>query len=241
MTERPILMSGSMVRAILEGRKTQTRRVVRTLPNGLRPNCFIGMSEDRWCFTGGDRGGEVCGIRFPFGKVGDRLWVRETFYCDHILFPNGPEDEMKHLTYYREESGIEGPAGSDNCWTGFSGETMRVPWRPSIHMPRWASRIFLEITGIRIERLQDISEDNAIGEGLAVREALPYDPDNFHPPGSYGYVTGLQPFPEGRIHPTAREAFAEGWGATAAKGAEWASNPWVWVISFRRLLPPASS
>jgi hypothetical protein len=108
-------------------------------------------------------------------------------------------------------------------------------WRPSIHMPRIASRITLEITGVRVERLQAISEADACAEGV-IREFLPPDPDNFHPPGSYGYVPGHLPFPQGRIHVTAKEAYQDLWESINGPGS-WDANPWVWCIEFKRVTP----
>ena len=110
---------------------------------------------------------------------------------------------------------------------------------PPYFMPRWASRITLELTGVRVERVQDISEEDAVAEGI-VREALPPDPDNFHPPGAYGFVSGLRPFPEGSIHPSPVDAFCELWDSINAKrGHSWESNPWVWILEFRRVEAPA--
>lgn len=105
--------------------------------------------------------------------------------------------------------------------------------RPSIFIPRWASRINLEITKVRMERVQDISEEDAKAEGIA-KEDLGYDSDNFHPPGSYGYVSGLHPFPKGFIHVHAKEAFEELWDSINSKrGFGWNVNPFVWAIDFK--------
>ena len=160
--ERPILFSGPMVRALLAGRKTQTRRVVR----------LDGNSDDfgfvRWQdgYPDGARPvfdicGEVFSRRCPYGQAGDRLWVRETWQC---VSPGPLRDwpgigdqrprKVSHLnrscvTIYRADGEMPGDER----------------WQPSIHMPRWASRLTLEITGVRVERLHDISEADAIAEG----------------------------------------------------------------------------
>lgn len=129
MKERPILFSGPMVRAILDGRKTQTRRVVKPRQ---------GMLDD-WT-----------GLPCPYGKPGDRLWVRETCYFEQ------PHGEV----IYRADPGSE--KALDPEFTG-------LRWRPSIHMPRWASRITLEIVNVRVERLQDIRVDDARAEGVTAK------------------------------------------------------------------------
>lgn len=138
--ERPILFSGPMVRAILEGRKTQTRRVLKNPDDGV--STTIEDGSPLYCDDGGFWHPRPC----PYGQPGDRLWVREA----HQLSPDGP--------IYRataREHGTYEPGGAG-------------PWRPSIHMPRWASRITLEITDVRVERVQEITEDDAIAEGVEV-------------------------------------------------------------------------
>lgn len=188
MTERPILFSGPMVRAILAGRKTQTRRLVKPQPEqGIwkcgRSCLALGNAPpppdgyERWC---------------PYGLPGDRLWVRE---CWREL-GSGQGADGKIPTY-------PVPVGyaADR---GYSG-----PWRPSIHMPRWASRLTLEVVGVRVERLHDISEADAQAEGCA--------PMLTH------------------ADPSAREQFESLWDSINGKRATWASNPWVWVVTFRRL------
>jgi len=141
--ERPILFSGPMVRAILEGRKTQTRRMVKPQPAIATPGCF-----------------DV--TKCPYGVVGDCIWVRETWARIHdgILHKLDPEPDIRTphgngwSTVYRAD-------GEPYHWSDYG-----VPWRPSIHMPRWASRITLEIVSIRVERLQDIREEGASAEGV---------------------------------------------------------------------------
>jgi hypothetical protein len=210
--ERPILFSGRMVQAILEDRKTQTRRIVRGDCQGYEKLLLDeqgllrqgGMQEQAWTKAGR-------WARCPYGKPGDRLWVRETFYCDDCRFPGGPVEEMRELLYYRATDCD--PAG--RCWTGFSLETMDPPWRPSILMPRWASRITLEILSVRVERLQDISEEDALAEA-------PIFTENADPSVSDSTPVCM---------------FAHLWdGINGSAGKRWADNPWCWAISFRRLL-----
>lgn len=177
-----MLFNGPMVRAILDGRKTQTRRVVRmphgyweTSPNGLVP----------------------APVGCPFGKPGDRLWARET-WAPHSDYPDA------NRAVYRADPGSE-----------YDAER----WRPSIHMPRWACRLVLEITDVRVERLHAISEADCAAEGVT-RDTEPCD----HTRRSCADV--------GCLGPTYRSSFAELWTST---GGDWSTNPWVWVISFRRI------
>lgn len=204
MKERPILFSGPMVRAILEGRKTQTRRPIRGVPPGITDVRNWGsldpMASDPslWGFWGCE-GFDAAQphncldfeARCPFGAPGDRLWVRETW-----------SEEDVHEISYRATDKNPG----------------LLNWRPSIHMPRWASRITLEVTGVGVERLQDISQEDAQEEGI--RGPL-IDPE-------------LDRMVGGQIGVMPREAFARGWDHINGKRAPWDSNPWVWVVSFRR-------
>lgn len=191
MKERPILFSGPMVRAILDGRKTQTRRVVRP---EIGAGNHVGFSQDLgwhiwWdCAHDGPSGPhftESAPLRCPYGQPGDLLYVRETWQLHHTErlgeYGGGPEvlddvwggavptDEQPHSTavLYRATD------DDDEDW----------PWRPSIHMPKWAARIWLEITDVRVERLSEISDEDARAEGyedawgfLAGDWASGYDP-----------------------------------------------------------------
>ena len=214
MKERPILFSAPMVRAILEGRKSQTRRVVKPQPfAGWYPSkCTNG-----WGFCHPQ--GEAPAVLFqcPYGVPGDRLWVRETW-----AYFNADED-----LYQKNKGALAFRAtwDSDRCeWPQFARAISYIPgdrWRPSIHMPRWASRITLEITDVRVERLQEISEEDALAEG--VREIG----GNFE--GCYEFCDRLS-------GTNARDCFGRGWDSINAKrGSGWDANPWVWAISFRRL------
>lgn len=181
MIEKPIIFSGPMVRAILEGRKTQTRRIVK--------------DGHALAFLGADHKPV---LMCPFGQPGDRLWVRETSLLCRDSNGVCPAGNGKALAYAADGYELE------------DGER----WTPSIHMPRWASRISLEITGIRVERLQDISEKDARAEGVAASRVGPCQDGLFY-----------------RLH---RDSFIELWESINGPGS-WDANPWVWVIEFRRL------
>lgn len=216
--ERPILFSGAMVRALLAGTKTQTRRVVKPQPDTAHD------SEPYW-FIGGYR---VWGYRpapavplreggnplpCPYGQPGDRLWVRETWRG--IVKTSAPWDDCTTygVAHYVPDE--------DECrrleYAATFGEGAKG-WRPSIHMPRWASRITLEITRARVERLQDISKADAMAEGIVLQ-----------PDGGYGLADTTH------YHSTdPRQSYFSLWEAINGDGSVQA-NPWVWVVEFRRL------
>lgn len=193
--ERPILFSAPMVRAILEGRKTVTRRVVKVQPHiDASGNFCVGSSN-----YGQDGYGKPVTKHFvngccPYGKPGDRLWVRETWA--RIRVAQAPDQEW---VVYRE---------SDNR-TDYGG-----PWKPGIHMFRRDSRILLEVTDVRVERLQDISEDQATAEGISAQATESFRATGVERPAGF--------------------AFRELWAST---GGEWEANPWVWVVKFKRVTP----
>jgi hypothetical protein len=205
MKERPILFNGEMVRAILEGRKTQTRRVVQhpTIGSVARVNSYRGSSAFDLIMSNDE--GTV--IPCPYGKPGDRLWVRETF-CqklddDDMFVYNADGNLDASCCYYRADLiDVDFPAGGG--------------WSPSIHMPRWASRITLEITGVRVERLNEISDDDAFAEGVLPNWAGPRSGFSIKNPAPSG------------------AAFADLWESINGPGS-WAANPWVWVVEFRRV------
>lgn len=182
VVERPILFSGPMVSAILDGRKTQTRRVIK--PQPLKSSHYGDVEESdkypgEWFqWEGGDRGES---FTCPYGNVGDRLWVRERFMAE----------SRNTIHYYADGWGYSDCPDSR--------------WKPSIHMPRWASRITLDVTGVRVQRVQDLSYDDAFAEGIPTpRDGCPI------------------------------EEFAYLWDSINKKrGFEWELNPWVWVIGFR--------
>ncbi|PZE12736.1 hypothetical protein DMX10_13985 [Pseudomonas sp. 57B-090624] len=218
--DRPIIFSGPMVRAILEGRKTVTRRVIKPQP-------YIDTSGN-FCWNGSNYGQNENGPRSaalaspipcsktkrvacPYGKPGDRLWVRETHFINDFRGANVPEDD-------RAEAEIVYRADPLPCW---EGEESEIPWRPSIHMPRWASRILLEITDVRVERLQAISEEQALAEGVK-GEPCDHARQACTDIGCWG--------------DTAKGAFGFLWESINGTGS-WHANPWVWAISFRRIQP----
>lgn len=196
MKEHPILFSAPMVRGILENRKTQTRRIVKPQPEQF--GSMIRMEVKGHGITANPSLANVWGGVCPYGQPGDRLWVRETFYCDDFRYPRGPVEEMRKLMYYRADV----PSGrfEDADEWGEPGSH----WKSSIHMPRWASRITLEITDVRVQRLQDISEDDAIAEGCQRND------------GPRGAPIGQ---------------FRELWNSI---NGNWDANTWVWCVSFRR-------
>lgn len=194
MKERPILFSGEMVRAILEGRKTQTRRVLKSQPRGnYKPTGFI----DKGCdYEFHDAEHEAKYWHCPYGKPGDRLWIRESW-------ANIPETYPGNLHLKADAT------KDDLLWF----TEMGWKWKPSIHMPRWASRITLEIVNIRVERLQDISEEDAKAEG-----AIPV-----------GWIKHEEHLPH------YVKSFIKLWNSINAKrGYGWDTNPWVWVIEFKK-------
>jgi len=192
MKERPILFSGPMVRAILSGRKTQTRRIVKPQPDES------GLSKKDGAEYWEDASGRkyIC----PFGVPGDRLWVRETWRTTKSL---------EHLAPRNIASGAPLEYMADRCLTPGGGRLeYRGKARPSIFMPRWASRINLEVADVRIERLNDITEEDAKAEG--------WD----------GYISYM-PQP----HPAIAE-FSRLWESIHGPGS-WDHNPWVWVVTFK--------
>lgn len=213
MAERPIIFSGESVRAILAGRKTQTRRVVRwpIVSNGIVfdrglgdivcRNDYLPPSEMLMDFRRGKEAyyiarcegwEQVC----PYGVPGDRLWVRETWQHENGSCDNPRCGQPTHI-YHRA--------------TETYPESMR--WRSPIHMPRWASRLTLRVTDVRVERLKDICASDIRAEGLV---------DQRHPTARVGDT------------PTLHTQFGRAWDDINAKRAPWASNPWVWVVTFEK-------
>lgn len=198
--ERPILFSGPMVRAILSGAKTQTRRIVKVSGSWAVEETEFAESQLWPGYE--DENGEWQWIDCPYGKPGGRLWVRETF-----------ARSRNNWLYAASSVVSDGPQGNVEEWDWDLSTPNR--WRPSIHMPRWASRLTLQITSVRVERLNEISEEDAIAEGCE-RE--------FAADGS-DYGAGLT---------TACEQFERLWESINGNGS-WATNPWVWVVSFKRI------
>ena len=207
MKERPILMSAPMVRAILDGSKTQTRRVVKDL-KGYENTGYdfcIGMNDgELQALTAGDHGWEATGVRCPYGQPGDRLWVRESWRVNHVALDCVSVFYKAHERHSYTEMCEQIPIAAVN-----TPVKAAMSWRPSIHMPRWASRITLEITGIRVERLQDITNNDALAEGT---------PDLRTKENNWDMV----------------RCYQELWEQINGAGS-WALNPWVWVVEFKRL------
>jgi hypothetical protein len=226
--ERPILFSAPMVRAILDGRKTQSRRVVKPqpcvgpLPGGKyeASDPFVG-TDGVWRFMRGavSRDADDVG-RCKYGEVGDRLWVRETFSLNHSI--HYAHDNGRGVTGMMYRASTVGDVDPGHG-RPFEGERR---WRPSIHMPRWASRITLEVTGVRVERVQEITAGDCYAEGV---RTVPSDQKAAFMPGTdIGAMLGK---PDDRY----RSVFMQYWEMLNAKrGYGWDANPWVWVIEFKR-------
>ncbi|QLA04751.1 hypothetical protein [Enterobacter sp. DSM 30060] len=219
MKERGMIFNSEMVRAILDGRKTQTRRIMKIQPEhsglGLRlvTDSKNGSDDGKYFWSSSD----ACGLKArsksftcPFGVVGDRIWVRETF--------QGPLFDYEQMESYLEDSSkFEKPEFCQYAADGKpapeyydADDNLRHGWRPSIHMPRWASRILLEITDVRVERLASVSDEDAGKEGY------PADPSPFG--GPMDKWLWFRQLWDG-IYP--EQSFKH--------------NPWVWVIEFKRV------
>jgi hypothetical protein len=159
MKERPVLFSGPMVRALLDGSKTQTRRVCKPMNQWVEQACReVRMIDGAPHHFLKGASAPLEKLRSPYGQPGDHLWVRETFALS-VIDPDGgsPQDEPENWdVIYRADP--DQPGGG---WTDGEGNEIAAPWKPSIHMPRWASRILLEIVSVRVERLQAIGETDA--------------------------------------------------------------------------------
>lgn len=207
--DRPILFAGRLVRAILAGRKSQTRRVIR--PEWWR--CLDPDDED-------DRA--IALPQCPYGRPGETLYVRETWRAVERA-----EDGVDGILFAADDSFVEiAPthAAAELWMDAYHNGAHGDRWRPSIHLPRWASRLTLRVTDVRIERLQEISEEDAIAEGLVLWS----DPPRV---STVHYGAELADVWEA----DARKAFARLWDSSNGKRAPWASNPWVWVVAFDRV------
>jgi hypothetical protein len=210
MKERPILMSGPLVLATLADRKWKTRRVI--VPQPPRQLFLVDQNDfNTWVLASRDNPNKPdwsFSIHCPYGRVGDRLWVRETW----AYVP---------ATAYRASAGVQqtaDPTDPDHAAiyrAGWDRSNPGTRWRPSIHMPRWASRLIVEITDIQVEQLQQISLDDMRAEGIR---------------------------PDQEASLLWRESLADNfralWDAINAKrGYGWPVNPWVWVVSYKRVQP----
>ncbi|HFS7532096.1 TPA: hypothetical protein ACH1O6_004243 [Enterobacter hormaechei] len=244
--ERGMIFNSDMVRAILDGRKTQTRRIMKVQPDtpefGLRRIIESSTANEIGMYFWSQedaRGIKARSKQFscPYGDVGDRIWVRETF--------QGPLFDFEEMEAYQDDSskfkrpefcvykadGKPAPEFFD------ADENLHYCWRPSIHMPRWASRIVLEITGVRVERLNSISDADCIAEGII---PVPKDRDDDHQFWRDYHLSGDGTF---CVH-SPRESFESLWKSVRGKSFEqeedtgpgsWHANPWVWVIEFKRI------
>ncbi|MDM7296060.1 hypothetical protein [Klebsiella pneumoniae] len=219
MKERGMIFNSEMVRAILDGRKTQTRRPIKWKQTRFTE---IGEREDGSKWPWSEDAEHACDFWHPcpFGAVGDRIWVRETFQgplFDYDLMDSYCKDptpfEKPEFCVYKAD-GVPAPEFYD------ADDELHCCWRPSIHMPRWASRILLEITDVRVERLNAISEEDARAEGIIDGGCL-----NCGEPEPCGCAN-----PE----PDATDAFAYLWQSIYGQD-NWNANPWVWVIEFKRV------
>ncbi|MGP7401932.1 hypothetical protein ACTZSP_19050 [Klebsiella pneumoniae] len=244
MKERGMIFNSEMVRAILDGRKTQTRRIMKVQPESNQLGLLLitdstkhsDIGKYHWAESNAT-GNHVRSKLFssPFGAFGERIWVRETWatlgnedgcyvdWEDNLC----KGDERSAARIYRasceQRPGDYGlwSIPDDAYWKPHTKEhKFEGAWRPSIHMPRWASRILLEITDVRVERLNAISEEDARAEGIIDGGCL-----NCGEPEPCGCAN-----PE----PDATDAFAYLWQSIYGQD-NWNANPWVWVIEFKRV------
>lgn len=208
MIERPILFSGPMVRALLDGQKTQTRRVMKPQPDFYDPAGGFPLGGGRTTSVSWKENHvepETLRVMSPYGRPGDRLWVREAF-------------TRVPASAYRMSEGVQqtvNPGDPYEAAIYAAGWDRSIPkWKPSIHMPRWASRILLEITDVRVERLNDCSEADALAEGSQHPSLVP--------------LVG--------VGWSSRDMYARLWEHINGAGS-WAANPWVWVVEFKRVQP----
>ena len=215
MKERGMIFNGEMVRAILDGRKTQTRRIMKVQPESNQLGLLLitdstkhsDIGKYHWAESNAT-GNHVRSKLFscPFGAVGDRIWVRETFQgplFDYDLMDSYCKDatpfEKPEFCVYKAD-GVPAPEFYD------ADDELHCCWRPSIHMPRWASRILLEITDVRVERLKSISDRDALREGCSTADMKSGD--------------------------CVADVFARLWASIYGSDS-WNANPWVWVIEFK--------
>ncbi|HFN0469000.1 TPA: hypothetical protein ACHB00_001272 [Klebsiella pneumoniae] len=225
MTERGMIFNAEMVRALLSGRKTQTRRIMKVQPESNQLGLLLitdstkhsDIGKYHWAESNAT-GNHVRSKLFlcPFGAVGDRIWVREGFFPAPLEMQSEPPRKTMWNIAYRDGMQMEKLAPAEYNPTIYNYER----WTPSIHMPRWASRILLEITDVRVERLNAISEEDARAEGIIDGGCL-----NCGEPEPCGCAN-----PE----PDATDAFAYLWQSIYGQ-ENWNANPWVWVISFERI------
>lgn len=218
MKESGMIFNAEMVRALLDGRKTQTRRIIKDCTVGRDPISKFIKIEKKFIGCYPEDVPELIRECCPYGVPGDRIWVRETFQgplFDYDLMDSYCKDptpfEKPEFCVYKAD-GVPAPEFYD------ADDELHCCWRPSIHMPRWASRILLEITDVRVERLNSISQEDAQAEGLELTGWRP----TYSDPDSGGEV--MTPY----------DNFAQLWESIYGEES-WKANPWVWVISFKRV------
>lgn len=210
MKESPIIFNEEMVLAILDGRKTQTRRIIKpsrgqewlsdellqsSKPSVLTPSHVTKPSNDYGVQLLHPNGGPLGWVKFPFGQIGDQLWVKETWH--------GGDDTLENVFY----------KASDRCFLKYG--VCQCSWRPSIFMPRKFSRITLQITNVRVQKLQDITEADCHKEGVEGHGVSPMSIDQI---------------------PVAIANFKALWNSIYGQFEfAWSKNPWVWVIEFKRV------
>lgn len=215
--QRPILLSTPMVRAIIAGQKTHTRRIAKPA-NEIDTQWCPHFFDGKWHVYDED-GNCIKKVNCPYGQIGDQLWVRETY------FPATNQQGSEIFVY---------KADQDDQWIADFAEEDNGGWKPSIFMPRIASRILLEITDIRVERLYDITPEDAVAEGIAPCQ-YPNIPEGFINSGKAHWFDYIQ---NKFCLASAKSSYFSLWEKiNGRKSLE--SNPWVWVIEFKRIEVPA--
>ena len=243
VAEKPILFSGEMVQAILDGRKTQTRRV-------MKPQLHTGKLGDVYIYPKDNAASEwssnpqMFACDCPYGVPGDRLWVREAFQRVEAFYGLG-------ILYRSDESILAIDFDAPNEWERTNERLHEprlelhdiacegMPWCPSIHMPRWASRITLEITNVRVERLNEISAEDVVAEGIDLSPIWENSTGVTYEEVAKVWTQNV-PRNDGESIDQSYSAhfiacFKRMWDKINGKKNPWASNPWVWVIEFKKL------
>lgn len=232
----PILFSSPMARALLDGRKTQTRRLVSHNARGADEVEYVtdaliwpGRGDEKytgWVAKVHKLGNLRLDLKCPYGVPGDMLWVKETHALRSDVDPMTDVAKAKHYCRYRADGGE------------LADEWHHYPrWRPSIHMPRWACRLYLEVVSVRVQRLWDINEDDAVAEGC---EAIPVTEADVRQTVSDRrtpqHIRDLAKiFGPGQF--TAKFVYSNLWDSINGAGS-WSSNPFVWVVAFKRTEAP---
>lgn len=228
MKERPILFSSEMVKAILNDTKTITRRAVK---KDIVNQFDIDVDETIAAFVEQDTGDSYNPINIcPYGNVGDRLWVRETWAVEESLDAKPPRGFSAWPVWFKANNAYCCNANGFPNHGFHNPNATKGKWRPSIFMPRWASRITLEITDIKVEQLQDITEEDAIAEGIHLCAGI--DEEGY----AHGYHWGPVSDTE-LLFNSATSAYRKLWDSINGRkpSKAWDDNPWVWVIEFKEV------